>query len=84
MDVEVQNDGIIASSDCKMQADTFALGSTQRQLKRRSTIKKKTTLLDINAYRQRQNLNSLEEALLSIIQENDRVSYPEERIQLYN
>lgn len=41
-----------------------------------------TTPLDINAYRLQQN--GPEEALLSIIQEKDRVSYPEERVHDYN
>ena len=62
-----------------MQADAFALGSKQRQLKRHSTIKRKTTLRDINVYRLKQNCP--EEALLSIIREEDRVSYPEERVE---
>lgn len=62
-----------------MQANAFALGSRQN---RRSTIKRKTTPLDINAYRLQQN--GPEEALLSIIQEKDRVSYPEERVHDYN
>lgn len=39
-------------------------------------------MLSISAYRQKQN--SPEEALLSVIQEKDRVSYPEERVHLHN
>ena len=64
-----------------MQSDAFALGSKRGQLKRHSTIKRKTTLHDISAYRLKQNCP--EEALLNIIREKDRVSYPEERVK-YN
>ena len=60
-----------------MQADAFqvALGSGRSQ---HSTIKRKTTLIDVNTYRLKES--GPEEALLSVIQEKDRVSYPEERV----
>ena len=64
-----------------MQADTFALDALKyrrNQLKRQTSIKKKSTLFDINSYRKK--LNNPDEALLSVIQEDDRASYPEERV----
>ena len=59
-----------------MQVDISA--SRQPQLRRHGTIKRRTSLIDISMYRK--NYSSPDEALLSIIEEKDRVSYPEERV----
>ena len=60
-----------------MQDDT---SSTLLSRHIRRTTKIRTSILKINAYRR--NLSSLDEALLKIIEEKDRISYPEERVSL--
>ena len=56
------------------------LKSKRNKLQRSGTLKKKTVILtsDINDYKE--NKSSLDEALQKIIVEEDRLSYPEERV----
>ena len=51
---------------------------SRRKGLRHGTTKTKTLLSNINAYRK--CLSTLEEAMLKIIEEKDRLSYPEERV----
>lgn len=50
--------------------------SSRKQLRKWSVLRKRLT--DINAYRKKHT--DLDESLLSIIEEKDQVSFPEERV----